>query len=103
MQLGLAFLDDEQVDSDRYDLFLTCLKRRIKRVREEKGLTQAEAANRVDMRPEDFQRFESLGSRKRFNPTIETMLKVAEALDVPVEALVREPDDGERALAHKIN
>ncbi|MEM7738454.1 MAG: helix-turn-helix transcriptional regulator [Deinococcota bacterium] len=85
----------------RHALFLACVQHRIKAVREAKGLTQAEVANRVDMRPEDFQRFESLRGKKRFNPTLATLLLITEALEIELAELLAPPTDAELKAARQ--
>ena len=77
------------------DLYLSLLKRRIKAAREARGLTQKEIADQIDMKPEDFQRFESRTGKKPFNPTILMLRKVARALSVDVGTLTRELSEGD--------
>lgn len=92
MQIKSEYLNDGFVSDD---LYLSLLKRRIKVAREAKGLTQKEVADMIDMKPEDFQRFESKTGKKPFNPTILTLRKIALALDLDTGELTREIGDVE--------
>ena len=82
------------------DRYLSLLKRRIKAAREARGLTQKEVADRIDMKPEDFQRFESRTGKKPFNPTILMLRKIASALTMDVGELTKEADDKLRLPNH---
>lgn len=57
----------------------------IKRIREEKGLSQVDLANLCDFERGNMTRIE----KGNTNPTLETMRKVAKALNVTVADLVQ--------------
>lgn len=59
---------------------------RLKELREEKGLSQAKLAARADINPATVNIIEN---RKR-PPTLETLRKLADALDVPLNELVED-------------
>ena len=60
---------------------------RIKQARKAKGITQRELAEMLEVSPGCFHQWES---RKR-NPKLETIRKIASALDVDVYSLIDEP------------
>jgi transcriptional regulator with XRE-family HTH domain len=62
--------------------------KRIRDLREERGLTQREVARRAGLTPSGVGFIEHGQTR---NPSAETVLAVARALGVPVEELLREP------------
>ncbi|WP_282804672.1 helix-turn-helix domain-containing protein [Clostridium tetani] len=68
----------------------------IKKYRKKKGLTQKELAKKINLSEISIRRYE-----KNINtPTIEVLNKIAEALEVPVSALIDEPFS--QALLNKI-
>ena len=62
--------------------------KRIRALREERGLTQREVARRAGLTPSGVGFIEHGQTR---NPSAETVVAVARALGVPVEELLREP------------
>jgi transcriptional regulator with XRE-family HTH domain len=62
--------------------------KRIRDLREERGLTQREVARRAGLTPSGVGFIEHGQTR---NPSAETVMAVARALGVPVEELLREP------------
>ena len=58
----------------------------ITAVRESAGLTQAELARRIGVSRQQLNNWES-GFRR---PTVESLLKIAQALHVPLETLIKE-------------
>ena len=57
---------------------------RVRALRRAKGLTQAELADRAERSNEAISGLE----RGRYRPTLDTLIAVAEALEVPVAALL---------------
>jgi len=70
--------------------------KRIRDLREERGLTQREVARRAGLTPSGVGFIEHGQTR---NPSAETVLAVARALGVPVEELLREPVPLDETLA----
>ncbi|HEU0014436.1 MAG TPA: helix-turn-helix transcriptional regulator [Longimicrobium sp.] len=66
----------------------------VSRLREERGLTQAELAAAAGMKQPRIAEME----RGDANPTLETLTRVALALRVPVEALVADGGDTRAAV-----
>ncbi|TWP25463.1 XRE family transcriptional regulator [Apibacter muscae] len=68
------------------DKILKIIGRRIKQVRESKGFSQLELVGKMlgDIDPTNISRIES----GRTNPTIYTLYRIAEALEVSLEELV---------------
>lgn len=62
------------------------LGKNLRRLREAAGLTQMELANRADMDMAEISRLE-LGKR---DPRLSTIVRLAVALELPLEALVRD-------------
>lgn len=58
----------------------------VKRLREKQGLSQEKLARLADVSNNTIINIEA---GKQNNPTIETLKKVAKALDVPVEDLIK--------------
>ncbi len=58
----------------------------LKRIRTRKGLTQTEVAERTGLTQAYIAELES--GRKR-NPSLLVLMRIAEALDVPVTALIK--------------
>ena len=57
---------------------------RLKELREEKGLTQKQAAKYLSMQQQTYQRYE----RGRREPRIDMLIKLADYFDVSVDYLV---------------
>ena len=66
---------------------------RLRRLRLERNLRQDDVAERSGMSLRRYQEFE--GGRGTFNPTFDTLLKLAEALESHVEELTRQPSEEE--------
>lgn len=62
------------------------LGRNIKRIRAEKGITQGDIVRALGM-PKSFV---SSIENGRTNPTLATIAKLAKALDVPIEDLIKQ-------------
>jgi transcriptional regulator with XRE-family HTH domain len=60
------------------------LAERIRKIRENKGLTQAEVADAIDITPSAYGQIE----RKAGNTRFETLCKIADALGVKVTFLI---------------
>jgi transcriptional regulator with XRE-family HTH domain len=60
------------------------LAERIRKIRELKGLTQADVANKIEITPSAYGQIE----RKAGNSSFDTLCKIAEALSVKVTFLV---------------
>jgi XRE family aerobic/anaerobic benzoate catabolism transcriptional regulator len=60
------------------------LAERIRKIRENKGLTQAEVADAIDITPSAYGQIE----RKAGNTRFETLCKVADALSVKITFLI---------------
>lgn len=58
----------------------------VRRIRKAKGMTQVELANLCDVERGNMTRIE----KGNTNPTLETMRKIAKALNVPVAELVKD-------------
>jgi len=65
--------------------FLKKLGENISRIRKEKGITQIELGHRCDFDRSNMRRIES----GRTNPTVLTLKKICEGLEVSMEELVR--------------
>ena len=68
---------------------------RMRILRDRRGLTQARFAKLAGVAADTVSRIEGA----RFSPSLDTMLKLAEALDLPLEALLRENFDEADELA----
>ncbi len=62
------------------------LAKKVKDLREEKSLSQEKVARLADVSNNTIVNIEA-GKQK--NPTIDTLKKVAQALDVPIEKLIK--------------
>jgi transcriptional regulator with XRE-family HTH domain len=67
------------------EVFLQRLGENISRIRKEKKITQIELGHRCDFDRSNMRRIES----GRTNPTILTLKKISEGLEVTLEELVR--------------
>ena len=74
-------------ETPRYQKQARALGQRVRSYREAHGLTLEEVAERIDADFRHFQRIES----GQVNPTLATILRVAEALGVPAYALLAPP------------
>ncbi len=70
----------------------------IKRIRKEKGLTQQEVADGADMLVPTYSRLERGGT----NPSLASMTRIANALDVPLAELLMSSELKDRTLAQKV-
>jgi len=64
------------------------LARRLRELRDQAGLSQAEAARRMGVRKQMVQRLENKNLAPSSNPTIRTLMKLARALDVELAELL---------------
>ena len=62
----------------------------LKSVRESRGMTQQELADRIGMRRETIVHLEN----NRYNPSLEMALKIAQVFDLRVEELFQLKDTG---------
>lgn len=70
----------------------------IGRFRRESGMTQEELAEAVDLSSDYISHLEALGTLKA--PSLDTLIAISEALDIPLYRLVMmEGDEEERAKA----
>ncbi len=67
------------------DDFIQFVGSNIRRIRIEQKLTQVELANRCDFEKPNMRRIEA----GKNNLTLKSLYKIAEALDVPIENLIR--------------
>ena len=63
---------------------------KLKSVRESRGMTQQELADRIGMRRETILHLEN----NRYNPSLEMALKIAQVFDLRVEDLFQLKDTG---------
>ena len=61
----------------------------IKKLREQKGLSQKELAGMIEVNPAQYGRVEN----SKVEPTLKTLLKIADALGVSLDDLVKGKDD----------
>jgi transcriptional regulator with XRE-family HTH domain len=61
----------------------------IKKLREQKGLSQKELAGMIEVNPAQYGRVEN----DKVEPTLKTLLKIADALEVTLDDLVKGKDD----------
>lgn len=66
------------------DVFLKALGRRISDIRKEKGLTQVELGDLIDMEKPNMNRLERGGT----NPTVLTLKKICTALGITLDYLL---------------
>jgi len=66
------------------DVFLKALGKRIRDVRKEKGLTQVELGDLIDMEKPNMNRLEKGGT----NPTVLTLKKISTALGITLDYLL---------------
>jgi DNA-binding XRE family transcriptional regulator len=80
----------------KVDKILTrLLPRRISQIRLTLELTQEAAASRANLPFPTYQALESRSEKKRFNPTLDTLFRVAHALETSVSDLTRPPTEEE--------
>ncbi|WP_299116402.1 helix-turn-helix domain-containing protein [uncultured Winogradskyella sp.] len=70
----------------------------IKRIRKEKGLTQQDVADSSDMLVPTYSRLERGGS----NPSLASMIRIANALDVSLIELLSTTEIKDRSIAQKL-
>jgi transcriptional regulator with XRE-family HTH domain len=81
------------------DLYLAVVRRRIQQARLAMDLRQEDVAEKLGISVRSYQRYESEGPDKRFNPYALTLRRIAVTLGEDVGDIVREPSAGEvRAL-----
>ncbi|MFT3948706.1 MAG: helix-turn-helix transcriptional regulator [Agriterribacter sp.] len=66
------------------DVFLKALGKRIRDIRKEKGLTQVDLGDLIDMEKPNMNRIEKGGS----NPTVLTLKKICAALGITLDYLL---------------
>ena len=74
------------------------LLQNIKRIRKEKGLTQLDVAKGADMLVPTYSRLERGGS----NPSLGSMVRIANALGIEVRELLKPSKVKDRSLAEKM-
>ena len=79
------------------DDFKRVIRWRTRRRRLELGLRQEDVAAVTGVSQKHYQMYEA--GYVNFNPTLETLVKFGQALEMPVEELVREPTDKELVLS----
>lgn len=79
--LEYRIVNNENIDSDK--LYLISLGKRIKAMRLEKKISQTEIAYRCGF---DKSNYNTIESGKR-NPTITSLLKICQALNIPLKEL----------------
>ena len=67
-----------------------CIRDSLKSVRESRGMTQQDLADRIGMRRETILHLEN----NRYNPSLEMALKIAQVFDLRVEELFQLKDLG---------
>jgi transcriptional regulator with XRE-family HTH domain len=80
------------------DAYWIVMRRRIRKARNARGMTQEEAAELADMALRHYQRFEiesALIGERDFNPKIKTLKAICEAIKLPLTKLVIEPSADE--------
>lgn len=70
----------------------------IKRIRKEKGMSQQTVADGADMLVPTYSRLERGGS----NPSLASIVRIANSLDVPVVELFQSSDIKDRSIAQKL-
>src|SRR5713101_5755864 len=76
--------------AERTKLMLAFLARRIRSLRERQGITQEEFATRCGISVS----FASLLERGERSPSYETLLRISQALEIPLSHLFRSGNDG---------
>lgn len=74
--------------------FRAIIKHRLHRAREQANLTLEQVADALEVSVRYYQRLEGL-SKTRFNPTLETLLRLAKLFDVPLQELLKMPEPHE--------
>lgn len=72
------------------------IKWRFRQYRVARNLRQEDVAHAAELSLRRYQQFESDAGAERFNPTLNTLLRLAEALEVPVGVLLAAPSRSER-------
>ena len=70
--------------------FLSVVRLRITQARLRLGLTQEEAAGRCDLSVRGYQALEAISAKRRFNPGLVTLRRLALGLEIPLAGLVAE-------------
>lgn len=70
----------------------------VKRIRREKGLSQKDVAERMDMNPSLYSRLENVSA----NPKISTLQKLCTALEVDLVEIIRDPNAKNLAIRDKV-
>ena len=78
---------------DVNDAYKRVIRWRLRQIRLRRRLRQDDVAERSEMSLRRYQEFE--GGRGKFNPTLDTLLKLAAVLETPVEELMRTPTEEE--------
>ena len=72
------------------DAFLELLRLRLRSARLARNLRQEDVAERTGMELRNYQRLESLTSKRRFNPTLLSLRGLANAVGISLSELVRD-------------
>lgn len=73
-------------DGAKYQEQLQLLSNNIRRVREEKGMTKRELAERCGMEESNYWRFENPSDK--LNPTLKILVQISEVLEVELKELL---------------
>jgi len=65
------------------------ISQNIRKIRENKSLSQKEVAITMGIAPTQYSRLEN----SKANPTVDTLVKIAQALDVSVDSIINGEDD----------
>ena len=76
-------------------VLIAILKTRIKAARLRAGLTQENMADALGHSVVYYQRFEGLNHRRTFNPTILTLFRLCDVLQIELDELVHPPTEDE--------
>ncbi len=86
---------------DVNDAYKRVIRWRLRQIRLKRRLRQDDVAERSEISLRRYQEFE--GGRGKFNPTLDTLLKLAAVLKTPVEELMRTPTEEELTRSLKRN
>jgi transcriptional regulator with XRE-family HTH domain len=81
--------------------YLKVVRLRLSRARRSKGLTQEAAAEAANLPLRTYQGLESIGDKRPFNPTLTTLMAIAQAVSLTLPELLREPSDEELSYLDK--
>lgn len=73
-------------NNTKYQHQLATLSNNIKLIREKKGMTKRELAERCGMEESNYWRFEN--PTEKLNPTLKILVKICEVLDVELKELL---------------